>query len=199
MNQLMAPGQTTFRQFGPLHIRIDRHDEGVSINVTHHPILDRTFTNLDEGRAYLTLLRDEATAGTAVWAIEEQAGAWTSAAAVVDQVEEAMIAGIRANMDAATPPRVDVSDIVSDIPAGGSWAALRRSTTRKAAITSEPMDRVLASAIAGYVPRSGRATSRQLIALSDRGLVELDWQWIGRERVIVGAWLAGHKPSEVAA
>jgi hypothetical protein len=108
-----------------------------------------------------------------------------------------IIDGVNANMDAAQPKPVDVSDIV---PQGaGSWQALRRSHTRKANVTTDAMDRILASADAGYIARSGQATSRQLIALKDRGLVELDWQWTGRERSIAGAWLAGHKPQEVAA
>ena len=44
MNTLLNPGQTAYRDFGPLHLRIDRHHEGVSIAVTNHPTLDRIFT-----------------------------------------------------------------------------------------------------------------------------------------------------------
>lgn len=198
MNQLMAPGETAFRQFGPLHIRIDRHHEGVSINATNQPALDRSFTNLAEGRDYLTLLRDEANKGTAVWAIEQLAGAWTSAAAIVDAAEQDMVTGINATLDATQPTGVDVSDILADTPVGGSWAALRRSNTRKAKVTTEAMDRILAEASTGYIPRSQQATSRQLIALKDRGLVELDWQWVGRERSLAGAWLAGQKTGVAA-
>jgi hypothetical protein len=205
MNTLLTPGQSK-----PLDLRaadgalvmtvqVDRHHEGVSITAVHHPALNRTFTNdqLPEGRQYLQFLYDEARKGTALWAIEAHAGVLTSTSAIVNQAEKAMVDGIRANMDATQPKPVDVSDIV---PQGaGSWQALRRSHTRKANVTTDAMDRILASADAGYIARSGQATSRQLIALKDRGLVELDWQWIGRERSIAGAWLAGHKPQDVAA
>jgi hypothetical protein len=130
VNQLMAPGDTEYRQFGPLHIRIDRHHEGVSINVTNQPALDRSFTNLDEGRDYLALLRDEANKGTAIWAIEQLAGAWTSAAAIVDQAEQDMVTDINATMDAGQPAAVDVSDILAGMSPAGSWTALRQNTRR---------------------------------------------------------------------
>lgn len=124
----LEPGETAYRQFGPLHIRIDRHHEGVSINVTNQPALDRSFTNLDEGRDYLRLLRDEANAGTAVWAIEQLAGAWTSAAAIVDAAEQDMVTGINANIDAAQRTPVDVSDILAE--RGPTFSNLKRNVVR---------------------------------------------------------------------
>jgi hypothetical protein len=128
VNQLMTPGQTEYRDFGPLNIRIDRHDEGVTITVTHHDILNRQFTNLTEGRGYLALLRDHATAGTPMWLIEAAAGAWTSAA-VVDQADKELIASINATMDAMQPEPVDVSDIVE----GDGYQAERRKAREQAA------------------------------------------------------------------
>ena len=141
MNQLLTPGQTTYRDFGPLHIRIDRHDEGVTITVTRHDILNRQFTNLVEGRQYLALLRDLAVAGKPMWLIESAASAWTSAAAVVDDADRDMIDSINTTMDAAQPERVDVSDIVDTMPVGGSWAAMRRSVAKdytRTRVSSKP-------------------------------------------------------------
>ncbi len=130
MTDLLIPGQTAYKDFGPLHVRIDRHDEGVTITVARHDILNRQFTNLAEGRQYLALLRDLATAGKPMWLIESAAGAWTSAAAVVDDADQELIDSINTTMDNGQPQPVDVSDIVDDMPVGGSWAALRQQNRR---------------------------------------------------------------------
>lgn len=66
-----------------------------------------------------------------------------------------------------------------------------------AAITSEPMDRIIAEAANGdgYIPRSKQATSVQLIALDRRGLVRL--RYTGPR--IAGGWLTvkGYKHAGV--
>lgn len=160
MNQLLTTGQTAYRQYGPLHIRIDRHDEGVSINVTAHPTLDRTFTNLAEGRAYLRFIRDLALAGTAVWAIEQQAGAWTTAAAIVDQAERDMVQGIGANMQAAQPTPVDVSDIVNQ-RRGPTFTDLKRNARNdytRTRVAAKPLTPAELDLIRHH--RGGRVTTR---------------------------------------
>jgi hypothetical protein len=133
MNTQLAPGDTEYRDFGPLHIRIDRHEDGVAITVVTpaRTTLDRAFTNLDEGRAYLTFLRDAALAGLPVWAIEQQAGVLTSAAAVIDDAEQALIDGINADWDRNTKQAtaIDVSDIVD----GDEYQAARKAARADAA------------------------------------------------------------------
>jgi hypothetical protein len=108
--QPMTPGTTVYRDFGPLNIRIDMHHDGVAITVTAHPTLNRAFTNLDEARAYLTYLRDEGKAGKPVWLIEVGAGVLTSAAAVLDDAETALVADINTTLDAATAVRTEVAE-----------------------------------------------------------------------------------------
>lgn len=137
MQQLLTPGQSkpldlrTADGALVLTVQVDRHHEGVSITALHHSALDRTFTNdrLDEGRTYLQFLYDEARKGTQVFLIEAQAGALTSAAAVLDQAEQDMVDGIRANMDAMQPKPVDVSDIVQ----GDGYQAERKKAREQAA------------------------------------------------------------------
>jgi hypothetical protein len=102
-----------------------------------------------------------------------------------------LIDSINSTMDAAQPKRVDVSDIVDGMPAGGGWNAYRQQATTRAAVTSDAMDRVLDGAVDEYIPRSREATSTQLIALKERGLVELAYGQRGNQRVIVGAHLTG--------
>ncbi len=113
MNNLLTPGQER-----PMNIRrapvngepgaivfallVIRLVDGVSLVFTHHPILNKQFTNLDQARAYLQFLKDEAAAGTELWLIIERAGAWTSAQAAADQAEADMLDGIAANLDART-------------------------------------------------------------------------------------------------
>lgn len=136
MQQLLTPGQSkpldlrTADGSLVLTVQVDRHHEGVSITALHHPALDRTFTNdrLGEGRAYLQFLYDEARKGTQVFLIEAQAGALTSAVAVLDQAEQAMIEGIRANMDAMQPQPVTVPDLDQ-----GEGYAERRKAREQAA------------------------------------------------------------------
>lgn len=103
-----------------------------------------------------------------------------------------IIDGVNANMDRvqadrdATGTIEDARQIVGD---GQGWNAYRQSLTRKPAVTTEPMDRVLASAVDGYVPRSKDARSDQLVALKARGLVELVYGRRGNQRVITGGQL----------
>jgi hypothetical protein len=134
---VLSTGETTYADhYGPtgsrvFHIRIDRHHDGVAITIAHHDILNRAFPSPAEADAYLDMLKAQAEAGTtAMWAIEDMAGAWTTAAAIVDEAERELAEQINATMDAAKPQPVDVSDIVDDIPVGGSWDALRRNARR---------------------------------------------------------------------
>jgi hypothetical protein len=204
--QILAPGQTKAYDMHAtdgrhvLQVRVDRHHDGVAINVTGLPALDRTFPDgkLAEGRQYMAFLYEAARQCMPVWQIEAQAGVLTSAAAVVGQAEQDIIDGVTANMAQATlnaqPEPVDASDISTT-----GWHNFRQSVTRTAKPVSDAMDRILASATGGYIPRGKHATSVQLIALAHRGKVVLDYGWHGRTRVINGAWVVGRKPSEVAA
>lgn len=138
MNKLQ-PGQTTYCQWGGLNIRIDMHTDGVSITVDHHPTLNRAFTNLHQGRAYLAFLRDKANAGKPVWLIEAGAGALTSTAAIVDDAEQALIDSINATLDKAQAPEVEIAArlkaevdaIVAD--ADPNWRAKLRAQVIEAA------------------------------------------------------------------
>lgn len=203
MNTQLMPGETTYRTWGALNIRIDMHTDGVAITVDHHATLNRALP-VEQARTYLEFLRDEAKAGKPLWLIEAQAGVLTSA--VLDDAERAMVDGIRAHLEQATPKPVDVSDILADAPTCGGWNAFRQQVTRTAALTSEPMDRILITAVDGFIPRSKDATSTQLVALKRRGLVELVYGRRGNRRVIVGARVtdkgakhAGNEQKELAA
>jgi hypothetical protein len=208
MRQITVGQSTELNLYGPdtptgekgarmLHVVIHHHGTHIGLLFTGHAGLNRALP-IDEARTYLSDIKRAATAGTAVWAIEEQAGAWTSAAAVVDQVEQSLIDGIREALKPAPQP-VDVSDIVDGMPAGGGWNAYRQQATTRAAVTSDAMDRVLDGAVGGYIPRSKQATSVQLIALSKRGLVELRYGRRGNQRVIVGARITGKGAKHTAA
>jgi hypothetical protein len=172
---------------GRLNIRIDRHWDCTSVIVTYHDGLNRAFPTNAEADAYVEFLKTIEAQRLPIYVIEEQAGVWTSAAAVVDQAEQDMLDGIAANL--VKPETVDVSDILAT---GQSWAAFRQATTRTAAPVTEAMQRVLDSAdTRGYITRGENASSKQLIALEHRGRVKLHRTKVGREHRIAGAWLAG--------
>jgi hypothetical protein len=140
MNKLQ-PGQTTYRQWGTLNIRIDMHSDGVSITVDHHPSLNRAFTNLDQGRAYLAFLRDEANAGNPVWLIEAGAGVLTSTSTVVDDDELALIDDINASIDEAQAPakaeNAQLAKDVAAIMADADYATWRRNIRQQAVAAVE--------------------------------------------------------------
>jgi len=142
----LAPGDTVYRQWGALNIRIDMHHDGVTITADHHPSLNRAFTNLDQGRAYLRFLYDEATAGKPVWLIEAGAGVLTSTMAL-GQDEADLVADINATLDGATAIRTqvtaqlraEVDNILAD--ADPNWARkLRAEVVQAAKKRNEPRD-----------------------------------------------------------
>jgi hypothetical protein len=201
MQNAMNAGDTVTKDFGPhtgrtiLQVRIDRHHDGVSFTVTHHPALNRGFTNLDQARTYLELLRDMAKAGEQVWKIEAAAGVLTSTQAVFDDAEQALIDTLNADFDArdrkAVAEREALEADVAAVMATSTGFCGNRTST--AAPTSDPMDRILTEAAqaGGRIVRSREATSTQLIALRKRGLVELVYGRRGNQRVITGARLTG--------
>lgn len=128
MTTTLLPGQTAYRQWGALNIRIDMHTTHVAITVDHVPGLNRSFTNNDQGRAYLEYLRDEAKAGKPMWLIEAGAGVLTSTA-VADAAEQDLIDSVNATMDAGQPQGIDVSDIITDIKAA-SEARIEKAIQR---------------------------------------------------------------------
>lgn len=144
----LQPGQTTYRQWGALNIRIDMHTDGVAITVDHHPTLNRSFTSLDQGRAYLEFLRDEAKASKPVWLIEAGAGVLTSTAAVLDGEQE-LIDSINADGDrylaaevaahnqvVATVAEVKAEQVETD----AQWRARIRREAATLAQASKPRD-----------------------------------------------------------
>lgn len=141
MNTLLTAGESTeMNLYGPdmqtgerggrvLHVVIHHHGTHIGLVFTDHGNLNRALP-VDEARAYLADIKREAKSGTAVWAIEQLAGAWTSAAAIVDAAEQDMVTGINATLDAAQPKPIDVSDILADMPRAGSWNALKQANRR---------------------------------------------------------------------
>ncbi len=122
-------GRTVF------HVHMDVYPEQVSIRITDHPTLNRLLP-LQQGRDYLRLLRDEAAKGTPTWLIKAMAGAYTSAAAIVDDAEQALVDRINADLDERRAQREqDAADLAakvedalaSDREAHATW----RDTTRK--------------------------------------------------------------------
>lgn len=186
MQQLLTAGQSkpldlrTADGSLVLTVQVDRHHEGVSITALHHPALDRTFTNdrLDEGRTYLQFLYDEARKGTQVFLIEAQAGALTSAAAVLDQAEQDMVDGVNANLGRMTAPQpstVDVSDILAN--PGPSFADLKRNARNdysRTRVGSQPptapqLDR-MRQHVGGVVTTAQGQSWTLLKGIVDRGL-----------------------------
>jgi hypothetical protein len=177
MKTQLTPGQAT-------HMNIYRADsslllvvlvslftDGVSLTFNRHPVLDRQFTNLAEGRAYLRFLKAEAAAGTALWQIIERAGAWTTAATAVDQ---ALIDSLNADLDAQpTPEPVEVR------PA--NWNAFRQQArpvrnTRTQAFRKPPtaaMLLLMRQHQGGIVTTDGRASWLTLRAIVDKGLAHI--------------------------
>ena len=144
--QTLMPGQTMYFEYGPsadritLVVRVDMHHNGVSITVVEptRTTLDRAFTDLEQGRAYLTYLRDSAKAGQPAWLIEAGAGALTSTTAIVDDAEQALIDAINTDLDADVADRVaENNQLMADrdtILNGDSWYAERQAARRQAAL-----------------------------------------------------------------
>src|SRR5436190_22276332 len=118
--------------FGNLTVITWTDHEGISINVftagTRNSALSATYVHEDREQAiaWYRHLRDAAIAGTPVWLIEAQVSALIDSAQAVG-ADADLAAAINKTMDKAQPKPVDVSDIVNDIPVGGSWNALRRN------------------------------------------------------------------------
>jgi hypothetical protein len=190
-----------------LHLRVDRHHTHTAVTVITpmDTSLDRAFPTTAETDAYLAFLDEQVASNTPLWQIEHNAGVLTSTVAALDSIDVELIAAVNEVMDRAAADtiaereqeRASVADIVNG-PRDG-WHRMRQATTRTGRPTSQPMDRILDSAVNGYIPRGRSATSRQLVALADRGKVVLDWQTRNRERQIAGAWIAGQQPEQVAA
>nr|WP_221374514.1 hypothetical protein [Actinoplanes polyasparticus] len=161
-----------------IHARIDRHHDGVAITVAHVEELDRTFATPAAADAYLNFLQAEVEQGTTLYDIVQAAGVLTSAAAVFDELAAEVL-------DNAQPATLDT---------------FRQASTRRAAITTEPQDRVLAQADDnGYIRRGKTATIVQLNALERCGLVKLDRRKRGRHWVTFGATLTAKAERRVAA
>lgn len=166
----LLPGETAYRQWGALNIRIDRHHDGVAITVTHHPALNRAFTNLNQGRAYLEFLRDEANTGKPVWLIEAGAGALTSTTAL-GQDEAELVDDINHTIDATQPQGIDVSDILAGIEQASisrvenairAAEQPRRDFTRTRVATKPPTAAELAAIRAHTVNPDGTLAVRRL-------------------------------------
>jgi hypothetical protein len=211
MTQQLSAGETTYMNYGPtaaritLVVRVDMHHDGVSITVVNpaRTTLNRAFTNLGQGRAYLRYLRDAAKAGQPVWQIEAGAGVLTSTTTVMDDAEQDLIDRLNADLDADVAEAVAVNNtLIADrdnilADADRNWRDHFRAEVVQAhrgqstaAPTTDPMDRVLTAAANtdGRIVRGGqpgRATSTQLIALRKRGLVELVYGKRRNQRVIV--------------
>lgn len=109
---------------------------GVSLIFNHHAALNRAFTNVNEGRAYLRFVMNEAAAGTPTWLIVDRAGRWSSAAAVADEAEQALIDGINQAMgerhaatNAAHEQARQIRDEAQAANSGG-WYATRKQAMR---------------------------------------------------------------------
>jgi hypothetical protein len=195
--QLLTPGQNA-------HMNITRPDgalvfvvlislftDGVSLTFTRHPILNRQFTNLAEGREYLRFLKAEAAADTELWLIVERAGAWTTAAATVDDAERELIDGINAAIDGRTTqntPPVEVADIMADAKLTGGWNGARtraknarlyparRIRPTATNVHTKPLTDVMADLVRSHVSGTVRTRPGQswtlLRALVERGYAD---------------------------
>jgi len=127
----MQPGETRYRKYGTLEVRLDHHGTHIAITVDHAPLLDRALP-LAQARDYCHLLRDHA--GQQLWQIEAAAGAFTTALAVVDQAEQDLIDSINADLDAdeATERQAAVqlhSDVQAIVKPQG-WNQMRQEARR---------------------------------------------------------------------
>jgi hypothetical protein len=183
MNTQLAPGETTYRDFGHLNIRIDMHHDGVTILVTAHPGLNRSFTNLSEGRAYLGLLRDMGRAGKPLYEIEDAAGVLTSAAAVLDDAEQALIDDLNADFDqrdkqAEAAKQQELDDAQAIVGDGQGWTRYRQSfrpvrATKSRTYLQPPTDaqlRLMRQHTNGIVRCDDKANWLTLRGIADRGL-----------------------------
>ena len=190
-----------------LVIRVDRHHTHTAVIVVTpmNTSLDRGFPTEAEVDAYLAFLDEQVTANVPLWQIEHNAAVLTSTSAALDHIDTELIAAVNKVMDEARAELVDEreqeQDKVADIVNGprDGWRTFRQATSRTGKPTSQPMDRILDSAVDGYIPRGADATSVQLIALRKRGKVVLDWQTRNHKRQIVGAWIVGQQPEQVTA
>lgn len=190
-----------------LTIRVDRHHDHTAILVVTpmDTSLDRAFPTTAEADAYLAFLAEQVSGNVPLWQIEHNAGVLTSTSAALDHIDIELIDAVNEAMDQVDAERAAQREIeqaaVADIVNGprDGWHRYRQAATRTGKPTSLPMDRILDSAVDGYIPRSADATSVQLIALHRRGKVVLDWRQQGRTRRIAGAWIAGQRPEQEAA
>ncbi|GAA0529442.1 hypothetical protein GCM10010172_07660 [Paractinoplanes ferrugineus] len=111
----LQPGQTASFDLGRLTVRVDRHHDGVSFTVDHHPELNRPFTDLNEAAAYYRYLRDNG--HRPVRDIVAEAGVLISASAVL-------------------------AEAAADLPAPATLDAYRhraQPTTRAAHVHTKPL------------------------------------------------------------
>lgn len=191
-------------------ILVSLFTDGVSLTFTGHPILNRSFRNLAEGRAYLRYLKAEAAANTPLWLIVERAGAWTSAMAVADHAEQQLIDDIRATVDGAIRDTAAERPAVSVQPT--NWHRMRAeiATTRTRVHTQPPTDAELARMRAHH---NGRVTCDQgqpwtlLRGIVRRRYADPDTvEYVPGTRKIRAVWLnqrgwaaIGQQPERVAA
>lgn len=228
MQSLTSTPYVDFYRPGPagshvIHARTDHHHDGVTITVAHSDALSRDFHTTQEADTYLAFLEQQVAEGHTLWQIEQAAGVLTSAAAAIDELtadlaETAEVIHLRPEFSrgiacGATGP-VRITRIFNDVTCQACIDAedrrlgrrddtldrFRQATTRRAAITTEPQDRVLAQADAnGYIRRGKTASIVQLNALDACGLVKLDRRKQGRHWVTFGATLTAKAGRRVAA
>ncbi|WP_045740784.1 hypothetical protein [Actinoplanes rectilineatus] len=116
-----------------LHLRIDTHHDGITVLavVPWDTTLDRDFPTRAEADAYLAFLTEQVEGGARLWLIEQRAGAFTSAAAIVDQAEKQLAADINATMDTipaewAAQTAAEQAAIAADRPTE-TWNSYRQS------------------------------------------------------------------------
>jgi hypothetical protein len=204
-------------------ILVSLFHDGVSLVFDNHNILNRSFTNLAEGRAYLRFLKAEAAAGTPLWLIVERAGAWTSAAAVVDDTEQALIDAINATLNEAhaelaantAAQQARVAGIVNGPRAG--WNAARNAANNTAsrrirptrtnvhcqAPTPPQLDRMRQHSN-GIVTVGDGQNWRLLDGIVQRGCAEVYAYWPGTRKIRAvrlngRGWQAIGQQTEVAA
>jgi hypothetical protein len=160
-----------------LQIRIDRHDEGVSIVVTQPTAttLNRTFTNdrLVEGRAYVALIRDMARAGRPVRDIEAAAGALTTAAAIVNEAAQDLTEPTNLAAFRQAAPKSATEGRVHTKPLTQSELGRVRSHVDGVVTTQpgQPWTMLRAIVRRGYgTPVYGRGTRIIAVQLNQRGL-----------------------------
>lgn len=184
-----------YNQHGALLIKTSITTQGViSLYVTAGNTriakLSKAFTNRAQAAAWYRHVATAAEAGKPVYAIEWEVEALIAAGTAIDveAVAEAINADGAEYVAAETAAHNVLVEDVANIMAGSQ--GFRGGQTR-AAITSNPMDRIITDAAQrdGRIVRSRQATSTQLIALNKRGLVDLTYGRRSNTRLIVGARL----------